>query len=450
MKFRRTIAVLLLVLIPSSLFALTLDEEKKYGRQVYVEISSSAKLDSDPDISIYLGTIKKRLESAADLPLPIKLTIIDTDALDAFATVGGYVFITTGMIEECDKEEELAGVLAHEFGHVGRRHVAKNLEKEKYINWGMLAAMVLGMLAPTAEGKAAVMTTGMGAGQAVALKYTREAEEDADRVGFATAEKAGYNGRGTAELLKKLRSTGLEKSVPQYLLTHPYSEDRIAKIDQMAPKTKTTVDDSLFPFLVARTRILSAPLSAQTEDIWSKRYQREPENPVNVYGAALIYAMKGDTEKAEGLLNKIDSPHRSLFLGELFVAGNRFKEAVEVLGNESNPLARYYLAKAYEGQGNLAMATPIYKGLVPYADSYPEIYQRLGMVLGRMRNEGGGYENLGRFYLETGRDKAARMNLEKAVSKYGINSPESEEVLGLLDTMRPNPRGGKTKGDNSE
>jgi len=449
MKYKRVIAVLLLILFPASLLALTLTEESKYGREVYVEIARSAKFCSDPDISIYMSVIKNRLEPVANLSLPIKLTVIESNTLDAFATVGGYVFITTGIIETCDKEEELAGVLAHEFGHVGRRHVAKNLEKEKFINWGMLAAMLLGMLAPTPEGKAAVMTSGMGAGQAVALKYTREAEEDADRVGLTTAEKAGYNGLGTAEFLKKLKNTGIEKSLPQYLLTHPYSEDRITKIDQSATITRTTVDDSLFPFLVVRAKILGRPLNSQNEDIWLKRYQKEPENPVNVYGAALIYSQKGNMSQAESLLRKIASPYRALFLGELFVASNRLKEAVDVLTNQENPIARYYLARAYEGLNTLAIATPIYNELLVYGGTFPEIYQRKGMVLGRMHNEGGGYENLGRYYLEMGRDKMARMNLEKAVSKYGINSREADEVLKLLNTMGPTPPNSKKKNESS-
>ena len=227
-----------------------------------------------------MGVIEKRLESVADLPLPIKLTVIESDTLDAFATVGGYVFVTTGVHRECDKEEEIAGVLAHEFGHVGRRHVAKNLEKEKFINWGMLAAMLLSVLAPSAEGKAALMTTGMGAGQAMALKYTREAEEDADRVGLITAEKAGYSGLGTAEFLKKLKSTGLdEKSLPQYLLTHPYSDERIAKIEQSATSTGTTVDDSLFPFLVVRAKILGRALSEQTAGYLAEAIREGPGEP---------------------------------------------------------------------------------------------------------------------------------------------------------------------------
>ena len=132
---------------------------------MYVEISKSDKLYSDPYVSIYMGIIKTRLESAADLPLPIKLTIIESSTLDAFATVGGYVFMTTGLLEQADKEEEIAGVLGHEFGHVGKRHVAKTLEKEKFLSWATVAAMMLGLLAPDPNAKSGLMASGMGAGQ---------------------------------------------------------------------------------------------------------------------------------------------------------------------------------------------------------------------------------------------------------------------------------------------
>jgi len=81
------------------------------------------------------------------------------------------------------------------------------------------------------------------------------------------------------------------------------------------------------------------------------------------------------------------------------------------------------------------MAGQIYKELIPYASTYPEIYQRIGMACGRQGDEGGGYEYLGRYYLETGKDVPAKINLEKAIAKYGINAPESEELLMLLDTI---------------
>jgi predicted Zn-dependent protease len=447
-KFNYVTALLVLFFFPVQAWTLTLDEESKYGREAYIEIAGSAKLYSDPYVCIQMAIIKGRLEAVADLPFPIKLGIIESPVLDAFATVGGYVFMTTGILEQADDEEEIAGVLGHEFSHVGRRHVAKSVEKGKFINWGMLGALLLGLLVPTAAGKAAVMTGGMGAGQTVTLKYSREMEAEADRYGVMTCEKAGYNGAGTAEFLKKLAAVGIDKMLPQYLLTHPYSEDRVMAIRQMAKPMKTTVDVSFFPFVLARVRILGGPLGVQNEDIWLKKYQKNPTDPVSAYGAALIYSLKGDTDRAVAMARAINSPYAPLFMGEFLVAGRRFGEATAVLGGMAHPVAGYFLAKAYEGLGDFATAGRILNDLTPYAGTFPEVYQRMGMVLGREGNEAGGYDYLGRYYLETGRYEAATINLEKAVAKYGINSPQGEEALKLLDQVRP-PEKGRRKGGRS-
>lgn len=432
--FRRLVIILLLVFFPSTIFALTLDEEKKYGRQVFVEISHSVRLFSDPFVSLHMALIKRRLESVADLPLPIRLTIIESPTLDAFATVGGYVFVTNGLLQQCDKEEEIAGVLSHEFGHVGKRHIAKRVEKEKFMNWGMMATMLAAMLAP-GNAKMPVMVGGIGAGQALSLKYSREDEEEADRVGVGTAERAGYNGTGTADFLKKLKVAGLERNVPQYLLTHPYPDERIAKIEIVAKKEKTRVDVSLFPFLLARSSIISSPIGAQSEEIWMKRYKKDPTNALNVYGASLIVAAKGNTDSAITMLQAINSRYKRLFLGELLTKARRFDEAIAMLEGETHPIGRFLAAKAYEGKGDLASASRALREITEYGDAFPEIHQRLGMLYGRQGNQGGGYEYLGRYHLEMGREEAARINLEKAVSIYGMNSPEAENVLKLLDGM---------------
>jgi predicted Zn-dependent protease len=208
---------------------------------------------------------------------------------------------------------------------------------------------------------------------------------------------------------------------------------------------KTRLDVSFFPFVVARARILSGPLGAQNEDIWLKKYERAPQDPVSVYGAALVHSLKGDTDGAIALVKALNSPYAPLFVGEFLVTGRRFKEAIAVLGAEDHPVARYFLAKAYEGQGDLATAGRIFKELTPYAGTFPEVYQRMGMVFGRQGNEAGGYECLGRYYFETGRYKTARMNFEKAVSKYGINSPEAEELLKIIDTIKPEKEKKKEK-----
>lgn len=428
-RFRRFVSLaVLLCFLPLTLFGLTLEEEKKYGREVFLEMARSSKFYNDPFLCLHLGAIKDRLEAATALPYPIKLTIIESQTPNAFAMVGGYVYITTALLELCDREEEVAGVLAHELAHLSRRHIAKRSEKDKFLNAGMIAALLAGMLLQSP----ALMVTGMASAQSVELKYSREDEEEADRVGLATAERAGYSGRGIAEFLKKLRQAGLEKDLPQYLLTHPYSDERIIKINEISTLRQTTVDTSLFPFLTERLRIMHN----LARDTVLKRYAKNPSDPVNTYAASLVLSMKGQTEKALGMIKTLDSPYRGLFLSELLVNGQRFTEAINILRKQTTPLDRFLLSKAYEGSGALPQSSEVLSGLVPKAKSCPEIYQRYGMVLGRQGNQAGGYEYLGRYYNEIGREDAARVNLEKAVARYGINSPQSKELLELLGQMK--------------
>jgi predicted Zn-dependent protease len=130
------------------------------------------------------------------------------------------------------------------------------------------------------------------------------------------------------------------------------------------------------------------------------------------------------------------SSYKNLFLGEMFINARKFPEAVDVLKASTEPVARFLLAKAYEGQIKNEMAISALKEIVSYGSVFPEIYYRLGMLYGRTGEEAKGYDYLGRFYVETGKFALAKTNLEKAVSRYGINSPEAKEVLQILDGIK--------------
>jgi beta-barrel assembly-enhancing protease len=432
-SFKRFVALILLFcFFPSNLLGLTLEEEKKYGREVFLEMARSSKFYNDPFLSLHLGTLKDRLEAATSLPYPVKLTVIESQTPNAFAMVGGYVYITTALLELCDREEEVAGVLAHELAHLSRRHIAKRSEKDKFLSAGMIAALLAGMLLQSP----ALMVTGMASAQSLELKYSREDEEEADRTGLATAERAGYSGRGIAEFLKKLRQSGLEKDLPQYLLTHPYSDERIIKINELSTLRQTTVDTSLFPFLTERLRVMHNLFSPAMQETVLKRYGKDPSNGLNIYAASLVLSMKGETDKALATVKTLDSPYRGLFIAEFLVNGQRFSDAITILSKQTTPLERFLLSKAYEGSGALARSSEVLSGLLPQAKAFPEIYQHYGLTLGRQGNQAGGYEYLGRYFNEIGREEAARINLEKAVAKYGINSPESKELLELLGQIK--------------
>ena len=439
MKFRFVTSVVLLICLPLTTWGVTLDDERKAGKEVHLEVLRSFRVDQDPYICLYAGSIARNLERSANLPWPVKLTIVESNTPNAFATMGGYVYVTTALIEMSDREEEVAGVLAHELAHVGRRHVTKRMEKEKPLSMATLAAMLLAVLVPGGGAVSqALVTSTMAAAQTLSLKYSREDEDEADRVGLVTAEGAGYTGHGIADFLKKMRATENEKAIPQYLLTHPYSEDRAAKIESRVNLQKNTVKTDFFPYVVVRLKVLNKQFGPAIEDTWLKKHEKDPKDPVSAYGAALVYSLKGNTDQATAVIQGMDSPYRNLFLGELLVRGQRFKEAIEVLRSGSDPVSLYFFALALEGGGEGPQAAEILRELLPYKETFPAIYQKYGMVVGRLGNEGRGFEYLGRYYMEIGRQDAARMYLEKAIAKYGPNTPEGRQVQALLrEEMNP-------------
>ncbi len=428
--------LLFFALLSRPAFGLTVSEEKKYGREVFAEVARSATINNDPYISIYAQEIKSRLEDIAGMPFPVVLTIIESNTVDAFATVGGYVFITTGLIGECDREEELAGVMAHEFAHIKKRHIAKRLEKQKFINIGMLATLVAGMLVGDQAGNA-VVTAGSASAQALSLKYSREDEEEADREGSAIANRAGYGGLGIASFLKKLRAIGGDKFLPQYLLTHPYHESRIITLENMWPDSKVTVNTDFFPYVLVRSKLFGKVHGPGIDEVLVNRYLKDRNDPANAYAASLVFSGKGSADESIDAVSHINSPYGPLFLGEILVNAHRYDEAIKTLRDSKDPTARYFLAKAYEGSGNREMAVATLKALIPYGSAYPEILHRLGMLLGRMGDHGQGFEYLGRYHLAMGRYDIARSNFEKAISKYGINSHQAREVMKLMDSMEP-------------
>lgn len=436
-----TFIATLCILTPLVVSGLTIEEEKKYGTQIYNEIARSVNINNDPYITLHIRQIKERLESVANMPFNVVITVIDSPAMDAFATIGGFVYITTGLIAQCEKEDELAGVIAHEFAHIYRRHIAKRYEKEKYINIGMLSSIVLAMLAPDPKAQEAILTTGIASAQSLALKYSRDDEDEADRFGSKFADSAGYSGVGIADFLKKLRLTGGDKALPQYLLTHPYHEERIIKLEGLWKERKTIPESPLFPFIVTRAKITNMARGIQSDDIWLNKFHKNKEDPVAAYGAYLIYLRKGNIKEALEAMSNIRSPVKELLYGEALTVTGNFKEAIDTLKGIKQDsdwyfISKIYMARAYEGVGERELALNTWGELLKFGNSYPEIFFRYAMLSGRMGYEAKGFEYLGRYYLNLGRMDLAKSNLEKAISRYGVNSKEAKELILILDAMK--------------
>ena len=207
----------------------SIKDEKEMGHKFDVMVRSSLPVVEDPEVSQYVKYLLDRLVKALPpQPYSFKATVVLHNSLNAFAVPGGYVFVFTGMIMNLDREDELAGVLAHELAHVTQRHVAARLERAQYLTVGSLLLAIAGVAAG-GPGGGALAIGAMGAGQSAMLNYSRVDESEADHIGLQYLTAAGYPPSGMVGGFKVLRQKSWMSgtSVPTYLSTHPAIGDRI-------------------------------------------------------------------------------------------------------------------------------------------------------------------------------------------------------------------------------
>jgi predicted Zn-dependent protease len=194
----------------------------------------------DPEVADYLAGLGERLAQATPgTRHDFEFFVMRDHTLNAFALPGGFVGVHTGLISAAETESELASVLAHEIAHVTQRHIARMLGQQEQMQLPVLvalaAAVLLGRSRPDlAMGAAAAAQA--GAVQA-SLAYSRDFEREADRVGLAALERAGFDARAMAAFFERMQRSmrvGDDGSMPGYLRTHPVTTERIADTQNKA------------------------------------------------------------------------------------------------------------------------------------------------------------------------------------------------------------------------
>ncbi|HYX14491.1 MAG TPA: M48 family metalloprotease [Nostoc sp.] len=191
-------------------------QETDIGKQINQQIlGSQVKLYRNSEVNRYVEQIGRRLVASSDRRnLPFTFQVVDDDAINAFATLGGYVYVHTGLLKAADNEAELASVIAHEIGHIGGKHLVKQM-RQKAIASGLA----------TATGLDRNTAVGIGVELALNRPRSRQDEFDADQRGLRTLTRAGYAQSGMVTFMQKLLKKG--GSVPTFLSTHPGTSDRI-------------------------------------------------------------------------------------------------------------------------------------------------------------------------------------------------------------------------------
>ena len=215
------------------------DQDVQLGREAAQQVARQVDVVDNRKLQDYIDAIGARLARQAGAGnYPYEFTLINDPSINAFALPGGPIFVNTGLIAAAENEAQVAGVLAHEIAHVALRHATSQASKANLMQFpAALAAAMIG------QGSIGTQVGQMGLGfglNALMLRYSRGAEEEADALGARIMADAGYNPLEMARFFEKLQGEG-EPRAPQFLSSHPDPGNRVqnvqAEIRALPPAT---------------------------------------------------------------------------------------------------------------------------------------------------------------------------------------------------------------------
>jgi len=246
----------------------SLEREIALGKQLAQEVERSSKLIDDPVVTEYVNRVGQNLVRNSDARVPFTIKVIDSDEVNAFALPGGFFYVNSGLVLRAQEESELAGVMAHEISHVTARHGTKNATKGELMQLATIPLILLGPGGWAGYG----IYEGLNLAIPVTyLKFSRDAEREADFLGLQYMYKAGYDPNSYITFFERIQADDKRRpgTIPKVFSTHPPTPERIEnsqkEIARILPaRQEYIVTTSEFDSVKARLRNIM--FSRKTQD----------------------------------------------------------------------------------------------------------------------------------------------------------------------------------------
>ena len=291
--------------------------ERTLGNAIMEQGRRSPEYVSDPDINQYLTDMGRKLaQYGPTMAQPVTVFALRDSSINAFALPGGYIGIHSGLFTASQSESELASVLAHEIAHVAQRHVARGITQSAQSNHLLIAALagaLLGALAGSGDLAMGAAAFGQAAAVDRQLGFSRQAEQEADRVGFEMLLKAGYEPQGMVQMFQRLAAASRlneRATANEYASTHPISQQRESDISNRVRglPSNNYQDTASFWYIRAKLMVMQAgggqSLRVLEQGLQSSANQAktELERSAAQYGLAYIAQGRQDYAQARTLL----------------------------------------------------------------------------------------------------------------------------------------------------
>ncbi|MCQ4234209.1 M48 family metalloprotease [Pseudomonas stutzeri] len=395
------------------------EQEYLLGRAWLSLLRGQVRQLSDPLLKDYVESSVYRLAETSQLQdRRLEFVLLESPHLNAFAAPGGIIGVNGGLFIHAQTEAEYASVMAHELAHLSQRHFARGLEAQQRMQIPMMAAMLAGVVAAAAgagdAGIAAIVSTQAAAIQAQ-RRFSRQNEQEADRIGILNLEKAGYDPRAMPQMFARLmRQYRYDQKPPEFLLTHPVTESRIADTTNRAEQlAKGGIEDSLrYQLIRARTQLRFET----TPGLGAKRFRAQLNENADLdaarYGLALAQTKGGQLDDARStlapLLNKApDELIYNLAQIELEITANRLPQAEQYLQRMlrqypgSYPLRQARIDLLIK-QGQTTQAAKELDQLAAQRSADPDIWYQVAEIRGLTGNIVGVHEARAEYFALVG------------------------------------------------
>lgn len=375
------------------------EQEHQLGRAWLSILRGQVRQLEDPLLKDYVESSVYRLAQTSQLnDRRLEFILLASPQLNAFAAPGGIVGVNGGLLLHAHTEAEYASVMAHELAHLSQRHFARGLEAQKRLQVPLMAAMLAGVIAAAAGGgdlgMAAIAST-----QAAAIqeqrRFSRQNEQEADRIGLVNLYKAGFDPRAMPSMFERLmRQYRYDRMPPEFLLTHPVSESRIADTRNRAEQYdgKGTVDSLYYQLIRARVQLTFE----ETPGIALKRFRSMLEDDSSLdaarYGLVLALIRSSKLEEAQQNLDILlkKAPNSIIYnlAGvDINLSRNQFSQAHQRVDDllQRNPNNFPLHHAKYEillKQNNIAQAEKTINQILKQRPNDPDIWFEVAEVRG--------------------------------------------------------------------
>ncbi len=417
-------------------------EEKEFGEEFFRSLHSQITINQDPEIQAYIQAIGQKLTANSDAPShPFHFFVVMENDINAFAGPGGYIGVNSGLILMTEAESELASVLAHEISHVTQRHLFRAAEAAGRLSIpsaaGMLAAILLGTQAPQ-MGQAAIMAI-MGGNIQFQINFTRENEEEADRVGMQTLSAAQFDPRSMPTFFERLQQATryYGQAVPEFLRTHPVTVSRISDSRGRAETYpyKQYPDSLGYQLIKAKIKVLTetdAHNNAAKTYFTSRLNQGTTEQrTVAKYALGLIALKLEKFAEAESIFQSLthDYPEQTHYANALaktaFDAHNyalavtRYQKLVNQFP-DNDAIKLDYIASLLKIK-NPELARTLLLSLGYQIQQIPVYWELLGLAYSDLHQPAESHRYLAEYYFAMGQTQDAILQIKLAQTSPGLN-----------------------------